>query len=512
MRRGIVLTWLLALASCERSSTAPPPEPTFNIESAWTPPDSGIVGRRLEETPAVRVRDAAGDPVAGLEVTFVPTLRAVPTAPYIATTDANGLATYTPGWILSGRMGRQELLVVPQGATGAQTSFAVDAKSDTATQLRISFGAVVSLAIGDSVLPTLTFEDLFGNPTTSPHPIVYEFSDSTVLESAGEWVRAIGVGTSLVVARAGGMSVTTRISIGTGEPTLIVERLRARSGFGLAIDPNRILYSVSIVDVGIQRIDLTTEMSLSNIGSGFYWSVAYVPVRDEIWAVRYDESQIDVFSASTGASIASVVLPRGGMRLLPSPDGSVVFVTGVGSGLMRVATADRSVTLAPGAGGDQVNGIAFSSDGARVLTTSVGDGVLREYDAVSLALLRSVELGGNPQEVLVDTLTGRVIVMREFAPIVVLDEVSWVAPPGSPPNIYGAYGASLTASGEYIIVTTLGGDVNILDASTLESYATVAAVRSRRVAIDPGSGRAWVVQEDADELIRITLSRVGVPP
>ena len=131
---------------------------------------TGAIGTALPIRPAVIVRDAGNNPVAGVTVNYAVTTGGGTLAGTSATTDANGVAT-GPAWTLGQTAGAQtvQATVLANGVTGNPVTFTATATAGAASRLDPVTGtasqtATVGSALSGTALPAVTVRDAAGNP------------------------------------------------------------------------------------------------------------------------------------------------------------------------------------------------------------------------------------------------------------------------------------------------------------------------------------------------------------
>ena len=124
---------------------------------------AGIVGATVTPAPSVRVTDASGNPVAGVQITFTGSAGSSVTGG-VKATDSTGVAT-VDGWVLGTIARAYTLSAVAQGvSTGAL--FTATAAPGVATTVAVAAGAGQSAPVGRPVAiePSVRVVDDFGNP------------------------------------------------------------------------------------------------------------------------------------------------------------------------------------------------------------------------------------------------------------------------------------------------------------------------------------------------------------
>ncbi|TMF11991.1 MAG: hypothetical protein E6I38_04115, partial [Chloroflexi bacterium] len=112
------------------------------------------------------VRDANGNPVGGVSVTFAVASgggSVTPTTP--VTTNANGIAAVT-SWILGPTAGPNSLTATASGLAGSPVTFTATGTAGTATQMAINAGNGQTATAGTAVAiePSVIVRDANGNP------------------------------------------------------------------------------------------------------------------------------------------------------------------------------------------------------------------------------------------------------------------------------------------------------------------------------------------------------------
>jgi YVTN family beta-propeller protein len=115
-----------------------------------------------------------------------------------------------------------------------------------------------------------------------------------------------------------------------------------------------------------------------------------VRLGDDSLAIQVEVQYPDGITHPQGVVAASVVLDN-------RPDGQSLFVTGNTDSLFIVDVASRQITARLAIGLD-ANGLAADSIGGRLYVSNQSDGTISVVDLSNNTVIRSVAVGGHPQE------------------------------------------------------------------------------------------------------------------
>lgn len=151
-----------------------------------------VVGAALASLPSVRVRDAAGNPVAGVSVAFAVASGGGNVTGATPVTDANGVAT-VGGWTLGTLAGTNTLTATAGGLTRTFTATGV---AGAATQLLTAAGDLQSAVVGTAlaIAPAVRALDQFGNSVAGA-PVTFAASGGGGVIGATQLTNAAGVAT-----------------------------------------------------------------------------------------------------------------------------------------------------------------------------------------------------------------------------------------------------------------------------------------------------------------------------
>jgi adhesin/invasin len=175
--------------------------PPATLSSAATGAARGVAGQALDPAPAVVVRDAFGNPVAGVTVAFAPVAGGGQVAQPAAVTDTSGVARV--GWTLGPAAGAQSL----QAVLGElAVTIGADAAPGAPAALQVIAGDGQQGTVGQplAVPPAVRVKDTFGNPVAGA---AVQFA---VSEGSGQVAGATVVSDSAGTARVSAWTLGTR--------------------------------------------------------------------------------------------------------------------------------------------------------------------------------------------------------------------------------------------------------------------------------------------------------------
>ena len=198
---------------------------------------TAAAGAAVAVAPAVLVRDARGNPVAGVAVTFSVGSGGGTVVGGSATTNASGVATVT-SWTLGGAVGTQTLIA--RSGTLPEVTFTATATAGAASRM-ISWsvqeqtGIVAGATLTVSQRPAVRVTDAEGNPvsgaavvfrvaqdgsmgrigTTAADTVATVNSNVNGIATAPAWVMPAAVGVATMVASTSGLAETVTFRVTT---------------------------------------------------------------------------------------------------------------------------------------------------------------------------------------------------------------------------------------------------------------------------------------------------------
>ncbi|HJS44305.1 MAG TPA: Ig-like domain-containing protein, partial [Gemmatimonadales bacterium] len=302
---------------------------------------SATVNTAVTTDPAVLVRDAFGNPVANVNVTFTVTGGGgtiLPASPATIATNSSGVAALN-SWTLGTTAGTNTITAASTGLTGSPVTFTATGTSGTATQIAMQAGNGQSAIVNTAVTtdPSVIVRDAFGNPVANVNVTF------TVTGGGGTITPA---SPAIVATNASGIATLTTWTLGStaGANTL------SASSTGLAGSP------VTFTATGTAAAASQIAMQAGNSQSATVGT-----------AIAIDPSVIvrDAFNNPvSGVSVTFTVTSGGGTIAPASPATIATDINGI-------ATL-ASWTLGPTAGANTLTAASTGLAGSPVTFTATG--------------------------------------------------------------------------------------------------------------------------------------------
>ena len=210
---------------------------------------SAAVGTAVSIAPSVIVKDAYGNPVSGVSVTFAVATGGGSLTGGSATTNASGIAA-VGSWTLGTTPGSDTLTATSTGLTGSPLTFTATATTGTATKYLVSSSSYSPIA-GGAVTISAQLADTYGNPVSSSGLVV------TWSKSGSGGSFATGTSTTNAAGLAS-VSFTTGTTAGTAY-TVTGTDTSSRTGTSSAI---------TTLAGALSRLFLTPSTATVNPGVG----------------------------------------------------------------------------------------------------------------------------------------------------------------------------------------------------------------------------------------------------
>lgn len=429
-----LLCLAFAAAACGKDPVEPL-RPTKLETQPGTTPQTARVASLVPVSPAVRVLDQHGNPMAGVEVTFdAANGSGTITGATVDTTDALGMASIA-AWTLGTAAGAQTLTAT---AGDASATFTVLATAGNATQFTRNSteqqSAVVNTAVATP--PSVLLRDQYGNPVQGVQ-VTFSVGGGTATipgSTTGSVVvqtNASGVATvpGWVLGQAAGAYGLFAITPGLGALQFTAT---ATAGAASQVFASLTPSILSIGDVSIVNASLRDQFGNTVPGGTFTFTssneaVATVSTAGEVRAVAKGTADITVRSG-TFSRVVSVIVTDIVNRQLSRPYGvaissqGVVYVTQPSSAQVARATLPATTFTSTIPVGSEASAVAFSPNGASAYVSNLGSGSVSFIDvAAGTNVGNTLVTGGAPQVVAVSSDGSRVFAGTSGGNVVVLN-------------------------------------------------------------------------------------------
>ncbi len=257
-----------------------------NIIAASVVSQSATVGTAVGAPPSIRVRDAVGNGVSGVAVTFTLTSGGgsiAPASPATVISNASGLATLT-SWTLGSLAGANTITATATGLSGSPVVFSATGIAGSATAIAANSVLTQSATAGTAVTtpPSVLVTDVGGNPvagvivnfaaatgggSVSPASIA---TSATGIATLTTWTLGAAAGANTVTATVAGLSGSPVTFSATGvagaatQLAVVTQPAGATSGTPFTTQP-----VVELRDVNGNRTTSTATITVAQVaGAG----------------------------------------------------------------------------------------------------------------------------------------------------------------------------------------------------------------------------------------------------
>jgi YVTN family beta-propeller protein len=360
----------------------------------------------------------------------------------------------------------------------------------------------IRLRLGEALTLPVSAVDELGNQV-SLSGATFE-TNGRLVANVGDLglVSALEPGSDTVVVKLDGDSVAIEILVeypeGITHPdgTVVATTTLENRPFGIAVGPNGDVLVTQLDASTVARgtlpaTSLSTRIPVGNVptdvtvdGTG---TLAYV--------TNQHSSNIGVIDLTTDTQVATIEVSGDPFRVKLSPDGHSLFVTGNADSLFIVDVPSREIRARLAIGLD-ANGLALDYTGTRLYVSNQSDGTVSEVDLSTNTVLRSITVGGHPQELVLSPGGTLLFVADESGSVQVwsLREGTKRASINVPG---GAFAMAVSPDWRQLYISSaLGGAVYLIDWKTGVSLKQVTTGgMPRRIGFAPDGTTAVVANE-----------------
>jgi YVTN family beta-propeller protein len=338
----------------------------------------------------------------------------------------------------------------------------------------------VRLLLGQALTLPVSAVDENGNPA-SLDGVTFQARDELVAEVSDlGLVSALEPGNDTVVVKLDSDSVAIQIVVefpaGITHPEGIVATTTPLDSrpFGTAVTSGGDVL-VTQLDAGTVARGTLAERSLGTsipVGS-IPTDVTVDPAGAYAYVTNQFSSNVGVIDLSTNTQVATIAVSGDPFRVKLSPDGQSLFVTGNADSLFIVDVNSREVTGRLAIGLD-ANGLAVNYTGTRLYVSNQSDGTVSEVDLTSNTVIRTLGVGGHPQELVLSPGGTLLFVADESGSIQIWSlregtKRGDITVPG------GAFAMAVSPDWRQLYISSsLGGSLYMIDWKTGATLKTVA--------------------------------------
>jgi YVTN family beta-propeller protein len=220
------------------------------------------------------------------------------------------------------------------------------------------------------------------------------------------------------------------------------------------------------------------------------------------YVTNLNDHTVGVINTSTRTQTTTFPVPGGAVRVRLGPGQTKLYVTLDNGGLTVLNASSGAVDTTIALGSAPLNGLALTSDGARVYVGSVG-GTVSEISTATNAVTRSFTPGGTPQDVVVGPGDNTLYVANEAGWVQVWNLTTWTQTDSI--AVPAAFGLALTPDGKQLwVAETSAGQVSVIDCASRTVVGTILVLGGpRHIAITPDGTTAVVANaQGAVQIIR----------
>jgi YVTN family beta-propeller protein len=360
----------------------------------------------------------------------------------------------------------------------------------------------VTLRLGEKLVMPVSAVDQDGNPVSLDGATFEVQGDLVAAVSDIGLVSALEPGADTVVVRLDGDSVAIEVDVeypeGITHPEGVVgsqTNLDSRP-FGVAVSEAGDLLVTQLDAAAVAR------GALPATGLGISIAVGSLPTDVEAdrtgtfgYVTNQFSSNVGVIDLASNAQVATIPVSGDPYRVVLSPDGASLFVTGNADSLFIVDVASRTIAARLAVGLD-ANGLAADYTGTRLYVSNQSDGTVSEVDLTTNTVVRTIPVGGHPQELVLSPGGTLLFVADEAGSVQVWSlrkgtKRGEIAVPG------GAFAMAVSPDWRQLYISSsLGGAVYLIDWKTGANLKTVTTGgMPRRIGFTANGATAVVANE-----------------
>jgi YVTN family beta-propeller protein len=366
----------------------------------------------------------------------------------------------------------------------------------------VASATTVRLQLGEKLELPVSAVDEHGNQVSLDGASFEVHGDLVASVSDIGLVSALEPGGDTVVVKLDGDSVAIEVTVeypdGITHPEGVVATTTSLDSrpFSVAVSGEG--------DVLVTRLDAAAVArgALPSTALGTSIAVGSTPTDVEVdrtgtyaYVTNQFSSNVGVIDLVTETQATTIPVSGDPYRVVLSPDGASLFVTGNADSLFIVDVASRAITARLAVGAD-ANGLAADYTGSRLYVSNQSDGTVAEVDLTTNTVVRVLQIGGHPQELVLSPGGTLLFVADETGAVQVWSlrkgsKRGEIAVPG------GAFAMAVSPDWRQLYISSsLGGAVYMIDWKTGATLNTVTTGGTpRRIAFTADGSTAVVANE-----------------
>jgi YVTN family beta-propeller protein len=464
--------------------------PAAQLVKSSTDPQNATVGTAVAAPPSVLVKDAAGNPLAGVTVVFAVASGGGALTGATAVSSASGLAT-VGSWTLGTTSGTNTVTASVSGVT--PVTFTATGVASAPATLTVT-PASTALGVSASQPITAVVKDQYGNVVANA-PISYTSGNTGVAQvtTAGV-VSGVAFGSTAVTVTSGTFTKQVLVRVGTHPAgTSRVDAAETGQPYGLRISSQEVLLVAERANARVGRYNLPSTTIAGTIGVGAGpLDVDFSPNGQTAYVVDSASSALSILNVGTNTVTATVPITGTPLRVLTSTDGVYVYVTTASGKVVRVTTSNLALDEITPTG--TLGGIALHPT-QPLLYVSAREGGVYEIDFPSGHVVRPIPTGGVPHGIALSPDGTMLYVTDQNGPLQVRS-LATLALTTTVTAASGGFGVAVSPDGAQLYVTRpASGETVVLDRTTLAVVRTIAGTTPRRVVFNQSGTTAAIADE-----------------
>ena len=450
---------------------------------------TAVVGGAVAAPPSVTVKDANGNPVAGIQVTFManPGNGSVTSGSQV--TSATGVAT-VGSWTLSTTAGTNTLIAAANGVPFV--TFTATGTAGPPTVLDVTPVCVVLTPASTQQLKAAG-RDQYGNSIDSVAATYSTGNGAIATVSGSGLVTAVAPGTTTISITSGAASATIPAEVGNGgHPGCSrVDVPEAGRPFAVRASVNGVVLVSEQDNSRLGRYNLpSTAIARTIQVGGNPADVNFSADGLTAYVTNLGDATLGVIDVATNTQLSAVPISGSVWRVAPSRDGSRIYVT-TGTGTFFIVDA-TTLVVSGNYLGASLNGLAVHPTQPVIYVTGT-NGTLFEVSETTGQALDSVSTGGRAQDVVLSKDGTQLYIAIEDGALQIraASDLSLVA---TVPAVSGAFGLAATPDGAQLYATG-NGKVLVVDLATRTVLRSFDGGAPRRVTFDRTGSTAIIANE-----------------